>query len=903
MDIISKKKEIMKIIKRILVILLLLVGVAFAFIYFYKDRFIKEFVKNYNKNLNVVIAYSDVDLTLFKRFPNANLTINNLSIVNKEPLENDTIFYAKNIYLAMNVEELFKKQNEKIAIKDIIIDNGKLNLLVDENGLTNYDIRNMNQDLSKKAAEESTEKNNFTFDVEKYELVNTDILYANKQSEILVDLRKVNHTGKGDFSASKMDLITETTSESFTIKAGNVAYLNKTKIDLDAVLAIDFDKLKFTLKENKAKLNDLDLVFNGFVAINENNQEFDISFHSPKANFKSVLSLVPSAYSSSFSGVAASGIADVKGKVSGFNSETEFPKYNIHIKTNNASFKYPDLPKAVKDISFDGAIINVTTKNDVFLDVKNLKFTIDKDTFEIKGKITNLTNNPTVDAAFKGTLNLENLTKAYPIKLEEKLTGILKADFTTLADKKSIEQNKFEKIKANGTASLEQFSYNGKDVANPIHIKNASIKFNTTSILLTAFKAKTGGSDISATGQIDNMFAFIFDDKNLKGNFKVVSNNFIVSDFLVEEKKAETKDETSKTEEIEALKIPKFLDVKTQMTAKKVVYDDLVLENVSGTMRLKDQIATLTNTKANMLGGKIAFNGNIDTKKTPSYFDLDLAIKEFDIANSFNTLETFQKLVPIAKTLKGKYNTSFKIKGNLNNDFSPNISSLSGDAIAQLLVNNLNNTSLPLLNELTTSLKFIDLKDLDLTKLKTALTFKDGNVVVAPFDLKYKDMVLHVSGSHGFDKSLKYKLLIDVPAKYLGTEAVNLLSKLTNINKDTIKIPLSTMISGSVLKPQVQVNFKQALTQLAVKVVKYQKQELQNQVTNQVNDVVNDAIGDILSNNGLDSILPTSSDTTKQNPVDILNGGVKEGINDAINGIFGGKKKKKKKEENQMKFD
>ncbi len=881
----------MKIIKRIFWVVILLIGVIVTLVFFYKERLIKDFVANYNKNLNVVIAYNDVDLSLFKRFPHANITISDLRIVNKEPLKNDTMFYAKKVYLAMNIEELFKKSNEKITIKDIQIDRAKLNLWVDKNGLSNYDIHTIN--TSKNKLENESKNNNFKFNINEYELINSDITYNNKQSEILIDLKNVNHKGSGDFSASKMDLKTKTTAKEFTVKAGKVAYLNKTKIDLDAVLGIDFNELKFTLKDNKIKLNDLNLVFDGFIDINDTNQEYDITFHSPKANFKSVLSLVPSAYSSSFNGVTASGIADVRGEVNGFNSATAFPKYNIHIKTDNASFKYPDLPKVVKNISFDGAIVNTTEKNNVFLDVKKLKFTIDKDTFETKGKITNLVNNPTIDAVFKGTLNLENLTQAYPIKLDKKLTGILKADFATRTNKQAIEKNKFEEIKANGTASLEQFSYNGKDVANPIYIKNASIKFNERNILLTDFDAKTGKSDLKATGEIDNMYAFLFDDKNLKGNFKVTSNNFIVSDFLVDENKT-TPSKTKKTQEIEALKIPKFLDVVSQMTAKKVIYDNLVLENVSGTMKLKDQKAILTNTKAKMLGGKIAFNGNIDTKNTPSHFDLNLKVEEFDIANSFQTLETFQKLVPIAKTLKGKYNTSFNIKGNLNNDFSPNIASVSGDAIAQLLVNNLNNTSLPLLNELTSSLKFIDLKDVNLSKLKTAITFKNGNVVVKPFDLKYKDMVLRISGSHGFDKSLKYNLTMDVPAKYLGTEAVNLLSKLTNNNKDTIKIPLSTSINGTILKPQVQVNFKQAINKLAIKVVKYQKQELQNQVTGKVTD----AIGDILSNNGIDSILPVSKDSTKNPVKDILNGG----INDAINGIFG-KKKKKKKKENQMQFE
>ena len=45
-----------------------------------------------------------------------------------------------------------------------------------------------------------------------------------------------------------------------------------------------------------------------------------------------------------------------------------------------------------------------------------------------------------------------------------------------------------------------------------------------------------------------------------------------------------------------------------------------------------------------------------------------------------------------------------------------------------------------------------------------------GKVNVKPFDLAYEDIAIKVSGSHGFDKSLDYEAVFDVPAKYLGSD-------------------------------------------------------------------------------------------------------------------------------------
>ena len=44
--------------------------------------------------------------------------------------------------------------------------------------------------------------------------------------------------------------------------------------------------------------------------------------------------------------------------------------------------------------------------------------------------------------------------------------------------------------------------------------------------------------------------------------------------------------------------------------------------------------------------------------------------------------------------------------------------------------------------------------------------------------IPYKDIDIEVAGNHGLDKSLSYTAKLDVPAKYLGNDANNLLAKL-----------------------------------------------------------------------------------------------------------------------------
>ena len=868
----------MKILKRIVIGILILLILLSGILYFYRDALIQKIVSKINHDYNIEMAYNDVSISIFKNFPDATLTIDDLIIKNEKPFEGDTLVAVKKALLTLNIKDAFSTNIDKIRVKNLLLDEASVWLKIDSSGNANYDIHSV---IPSNSSNTNSNSKPFTFAIKEYAFTHSNFVFKDKTNNFLIRLENLNHSGSGDFSADISDLKTNSTVEKFTLKYGDIAYINQAKIKLKALIKMNLAEMKFTLKDNDLNINDLHLNLGGYVQHYPDKEDINLSFNAPKTNFKSVLSLIPNAYSTDFKNVKTSGIANINGFVKGIYSDTKMPKYNIAIVTKNASFKYPNLPKSIKNISFNGSIANQSENHSPILHINTMQFSIDQDTFQTNGTISNLIENPTVDAFFKGKLNLDNFYQAYPIHLENKISGILEADFHTKLDQKSIKNNDYKNIKTNGKASLNNFSYQDKELKNPFYVQKAGIDFNTNTIKLTEFKAKTGASDVQATGTLDNLYAFLFDDKKLKGNFNMTSNNFVVSDFLMEE----TADSNTKnpSDTTENLKIPDFLDITTKAKAKRVVYSNLVLEEVSTLMKIKDQKAILTDTKAKMMQGQVQFNGMVDTKTSPSKFNFDLDLNKLDIAKSFSEIETFQKLAPIANALKGKFNSDFNISGKLQKDFTPDLLSLSGKVLAQVFVKDINDKANPLFTALTSKLDFIDLKKINFNKIKASLQFKDGKVQVKPFDVKYKDITMHISGSHSFDQTLLYHINMDLPAKYLGTKAQTLLAKLTNEDKDTIKVPLYTFIQGTFKKPIVKANFDQAIKNLAVKVLQYQKQKLINQASNQVENTVED----ILNDTGLKDIIPIKKDSTKNENTDVI----KEGVSNVLNNLFNKKKK------------
>ena len=76
-----------KILKITGIVFLVLVVAAFAIPYFFKDQIKAKILSSINENVDAKVAFDDADLSLFKNFPNASVTIDKLSIINKAPFE------------------------------------------------------------------------------------------------------------------------------------------------------------------------------------------------------------------------------------------------------------------------------------------------------------------------------------------------------------------------------------------------------------------------------------------------------------------------------------------------------------------------------------------------------------------------------------------------------------------------------------------------------------------------------------------------------------------------------------------------------------------------------------------------------------------------------------------------
>ena len=854
-----------------IIILLLLIILIVAPLIF-QDEIEQKLKNTINDQVNAKVEWTDLSLSLITNFPDAELGLENLSVINRAPFEGDTLFYAKTFNLEMGLLQVLNP--EEISIDRIYIEESNVNIKINEDGVANYDIQKAKEPKSTDTL--NTKESNFKLELQSYEISNAKIVYQDSDIIELL-LEDFNHTGQGDFSKNIFVLNTHTDSK-VSLAYDKTAYLNQNNIQLDADIEMDLDNMKFTFKENEAIVNQLPLSFSGFVQVNENDQELDINFTTPDSDFKNLFAVVPEVYAGNLEGMNTKGSFDLKGRLFGTVDDEHIPKIDIRLKSENAEFQYESLPKKGENINLDMTILNKTgIVEATTIDLNTMDFSIEQNRFYGTAHFKDLTENLKANITAAGKLNLADLKKVYPIETEMDLNGMMDVDFETSFDMNSIEKKRYQNISSSGNLKITNFNYNSADLANPFEIKTASVTFSKGMAKLTNFDMKTGLTDLQAQGQLNNLIGYIFSDQDLSGNFKATSNRFVLKDFMTTSTtgsdQESTENDSNKGNE-EAIKVPSKLDLTLDFDANEVVYDNFDLKNISGQLKIKDQKASLNTIQADLFGGKVIADGNVDTKNVTPTFGMNLRLEEISIAESIKEIEMLKGFTPILKSLVGTLTTKFDFSGDMTKGLSPILTSLDGTGLTNILQAKIEPTKMPLANSLNSKLNVVNLNKLTLQDVITTFRFENGNVNINPLMFEIEDIKVDLKGKHSLNNTMDYQIMLNLPAKYLGKEAGNQLAKLSNTNLDQMKVNLPLGISGQLTQPQINIDMKSAIAELTQQIVEEQKDDL-------IDEAV-DTVGDLL---GGDKDKPKDSTTTSNNQE------IKETVQNALGGLL--KKKKK----------
>ncbi|HSH67906.1 MAG TPA: AsmA-like C-terminal region-containing protein, partial [Bacteroidia bacterium] len=414
-----------------------------------------------------------------------------------------------------------------------------------------------------------------------------------------------------------------------------------------------------------------------------------------------------------------------------------------------------------------------------------------------------------IDGEVKAKIDLTSIKDVVPLEKGDALSGLINADVKMKGRMSSIDKQEYDKFDAKGQLSILDMNYKSASLNYPTNISKLYLNFTPQFVELTQLQAQVGKSDFDMKGKIENFLQYAIKDELLKGTFSLNSNVIDLNEFM-------TTDETApKTPEAETpmtvIEVPSNLNVSLSAAIGKLIYDNLIMNNISGGVAVKESKVILNNFKVNALDGNMTINGTYATQnvKKPTV-DFDLDINNFDITKTFETFNTVQKLAPIGKYAKGKFGTQLKFATTLDEQMSPVMNTLTGGG--KLQTKNVVVEGFEPINKLADALKQEKYKRLAFENVNASYKFVNGRVEVDEMPVKVGNLSALVKGSTGFDQTIDYTWKLEVPRAELGSQlndaANNLLSQANKKAGTDIKlgekINIKALFGGTITKPTIK---------------------------------------------------------------------------------------------------
>lgn len=779
-------------------ILVLMIVLPFAF----RGK-IESLVKTEgNKMLNAQFDFKSLNISLFKNFPKASIVLDDFWLKGIEEFENDTLVRAGEVAATIDLFSLFGDNYDisKISLKDVW---AKAIVLPD--GKVNWDVMKSDSMAVETESAEKEASSPFKIQLKSLVINNLNVIYDDRQAKMYADIQNLKATCSGDLGSDRTTLKLETDIESLTYKMDNIPFLSKAniyaKMDIDADLANN----KYTLEKNEFRLNAIKAGVDGWVALKDPAMEMDLSLITSEVGFKEILSLIPAIYAKEFSSLKTDGTATLSAHAKGILQGDTLPQFEAVLDVKNAMFRYPSLPAGVDQINIHANVKNPGGSADLTeITVNPFNFRMAGNAFGLTASIKTPVSDADFNAQAQGVLNLGKIKEVYPLE-DMTLNGVVDANLSVAGRMSYIEKELYDKFQASGTVRLSDMKLEMKDMPD-ITILKSLLTFTPQYLQLSETTVHIGKNDITADSRFENYMAYALQGKTLKGNLNIRSNHFNLNDFMggAEDSTATAAVDTTATGIVE---IPKNINFTMTANMKEVLMDNMSFNNINGNLTINGGKADMRNLSMNTMGGSVVMNGYYSTAniKKPE-LNAGFKMSGINFAQAYKDLNMVRQMAPIFENLKGNFSGNINVQTDLDGQMSPVLPTMQGNG--SLSTKDLSLSDVDILNQIADAAGKPDLKNITVKDMTIDFTIKEGRVATKPFDIKWKDYNLNLSGSTGLDQTIAYTGKINLPAS-------------TGIGKYTT---VDLKIGGSFDSPKVSIDME-SMAKQAVDVVKDQALE------------------------------------------------------------------------------
>ncbi|KOS07406.1 hypothetical protein AM493_16175 [Flavobacterium akiainvivens] len=267
--------------------------------------------------------------------------------------------------------------------------------------------------------------------------------------------------------------------------------------------------------------------------------------------------------------------------------------------------------------------------------------------------------------------------------------------------KLTVRKNREDIWMPRGTIEFNNLYAFMPEFALPLRMEHSQIGINNKAITLQNAHIFFGNSDVTLSGQINNMLAKKSPDKRVDATL-ILTSNFIDANEIMKVMDSQTTASAEKQPDFKqvdeahvrgkknvhdhktAFKIPENINFTFNSNIKKLHYGGLDLQNLHGVMKIEDGHLKLNHFELTTLAARLTASLNYAaTKKGRAKVDFDLNLHDIEMANIAKVMPAMDSLFPMTKSFVGKAHLRMQGSAMLSHNMDVIIPSVKSIAALQ----------------------------------------------------------------------------------------------------------------------------------------------------------------------------------------------------------------------------
>lgn len=826
-----------------LIVLILLLAIILPIVF--KPQILQFAKGQINKRVEAQVDFDDLTISLFKSFPRLYVSLDHVSVVNREPFAGDTLVAFDRFAVAVNLKSLFDLSN--VEVYSILLDAPVVNARKTPQGQVNWDIMKKDSVAEEAPAEvesKSGEQQSIGVALRKFEIRHGNLSYRDDSSRMEASANGLNFTLRGDLGLSRSKIDLSLLIERLRFVMGGVPYAPGLELGFDATVDADLENKKYQLVDNALRLNAFVLEFAGGVAMPGDSIVLDLTFATKKSDFKSLLSLVPAVFMKGFEQLRVDGTLQLAGTLKGVMHGDELPSATLGLQVDGGMVQYPDLPKRIEaigidlDVNFNGKNQDATT-----VGLKRFHAELGGNPIDVVAHVSTPMSDPNVRAKVGARVDLGSLKQVVPLDNMD-LSGKLDLDVALSALLSWVQAKEYEKCTLDGHLNLQGVTANGV-LSQPVEVEALELAFTPHVVKLNRLAAKAGKSDVLLTGGIENFLPYLMADGTLGGNLtlrsQLVDLNELFPPAEGDEQAAPAPEAQPKADTVAGDGAPvdmtplRRINFAFDSKIEQLYFQKMDMRQVVGNFALFGSRLALNDISCNMLGGAARIKGQLDFTNDKMYpADLDVSLQNIDVREGVTTFTTVEKILPTVKYMRGSVSLDLLASTLLLPSFAPDLKTIQ--AKGSVKTSELQIEGAPLFTKLGAIFKDDNLAKPTLSGTEIPFEIKDGAIEFEPFKADIKGVSSEIWGRVGLDQNIDMNLLMNVPTSLLGKAggaANDLLSQLSPALK-LDKVGVAVRATGPATDPTITFDLASAQRDMVEEAVKQKVEEVKAQVKEKV---------------------------------------------------------------------